>query len=572
MNDEVECSRVHMDVVRLIALRTESCGALHKLISSHSASRIDYSVHTFQTRVKKHQHIESIQPTSCIAWYWQNVANLDSIFRRERMDTNAAASSSKTVMLSQDDVWPNDLIDLMLSKTGLHESGEGYRMAKELLVSSNNDVDVISDDGDDDDEGVESKKSDDGELQQLLEFRKEVNDLLISNEQYSDTLKLAISQVRLAIGETEKLTEYLDHADSLSDHLSRGDSIPLHSEKIKLPLFPDIYQEIPRIAYQAKEVEDLRISLSTFDWSEKDVKRLKEIVLKQCKKIAAIRMADDGKKEDVFETILQMTDEDLLQHSMPSSDKDTLDWTLIARELGEAHTPESCRTRWLMKERPGLNKKDWTEDELVKLQKSIQMHRDNGHGSNWESISREIGNGRLAIDCFCASQKNDLINEDDKVSVQEESLTAEEEKQIKTLFEALGARPALIQQHLPTSRKRSTIGKHIERLQSERQKEPDTWLIGSEVELVRYLARSVKSTRQVILRDPWRVKEIDWDGYFPLRPRGVSSDDVQHRWERIVRDSKVHPQKYFDLSKRTAKEEEIQSSSKKPRGRPPKKF
>ncbi|PWN33713.1 uncharacterized protein FA14DRAFT_161431 [Meira miltonrushii] len=486
---------------------------------------------------------------------------MDSIAGEEKNEQDGEASTSQSVITNQNDIWPDKLIQSMLVDTAGDKSGQGYDIIKKFMGNTSYDADATSDDDDEESEDTE------GEIQHLLEMRKAVSDLLINNEKYSDALKLAFSQVRLAIEEAKNLKQYLDHADSLSEHLSRGASIPVHSEKIKLPLFPDIYQEIPRIAYQAKEVEDLRISLSSFEWSEKDVKRLKEVVLKQCKKIAAIQMTEDGNEEDIFETIRQTSDEDLLQHAIPSLGEDIVDWTLIARELGETHTPESCRTRWLMKERPGLNKKDWTQDELVKLQTSVQKHKSTGQGSDWEAISRDAGNGRLAIDCLSAWQKNDFVDQDGDAA----SLTSQEKEQIESLFEVWGARSALIREHLPTIRKRSAIDTYIAQLQSERQKAPDMWLIESDVELVRHLARSVKSTRQVILRDPWRVKEVDWDAHFPMKPRGVSSDEVRHRWERIVRDSKVHPQKYYDLPKRTA-EDEVLSSPKKRRGRPPKKI
>lgn len=489
---------------------------------------------------------------------------MDSIARDERIDQDGDANTSQSAITSENDVWTEKLIQLMLANVKGDNSGQGFDIIKEFMGNASFDAETLSDDD------VEESDGNAEELQQLLEMRKAVSGLLINNEKYSDALKLAFSQVRLAIEEANNLKQYLDHADSLSGHLSRGASIPVHSEKVKLPLFPDIYQKIPRIAYQAKEVEDLRISLSTFDWSEKDVKRLKEIVLKQCKKIEAIRMTEDGNTEDIFEAIRQMSEDDLLQHAIPSSGEDVVDWTLIARELGETHTPESCRNRWLMKERPGLNKKDWTQGELVKLRTSIQKHRNIGQESNWESISRDVGNGRLAIDCLSTWQKSVFANQDDG-GTQEESLTSQEKKQVENLFEVWGPRSALIRERLPTLRRRSAIDKYIAQLQSERQKAPKTWLMESDVELVRYLARSVKSTRQVILRDPWRVKEVDWDAHFPMKPYGVSSDDVKRRWERIVRDSKVHPQKYFDLPKRTI-EDELPSSSKKRRGRPPKRL
>lgn len=485
---------------------------------------------------------------------------MDSIVRKESIAEDVEASSSQTVMPNQDDEWPEKLLQSMLADTERHESDQGHGIMG-LLHSTD-------DDDDDDDEGEGNEE----DLQELLKMRKSVSDLLITNKDYSDALKLAITQIRQAIEETKRLKEYLDHADSLTDYLSRGASIPLHSEKFKLPLFPDIYQEISRIAYQAKEVEDLRISLSSFEWSEKDIKRLKEIVLKQCKKVAAIQMAEDGVQEDVFEAIQHMSNEDLLQHAIPPSGEEVLDWTLIAREMGETHTPESCRTRWMMKERPNVNKKDWTEDEFAKLQISIEKHKDEGQEINWESISLDVGNGRLAIDCFAASQKNGPINQDASLqSSQEESLTLSEKKQIESLLEIWGPRSALIREHLAIPHAKSTIDAYIAQLQSERQKAPEIWLMESDVELVRHLARSIKSTRQVILRDPWRVKEVDWDANFPMKPYGVSSDDVKQRWQRIVRDSKVHPQKYFDVSKRAA-EEEVPTNSKKPRGRPRKKL
>lgn len=482
---------------------------------------------------------------------------MDGIQGKNQANHVAESASSGSVSVDSNENWTNRLIESMLAEA----EQDSFRRPEHDLALNQFIGQTTSDDLEDD--AVESENEE--ELEQLLEIRKEIGILLGTNEKYSNQLKSAISQVRVTIEETAKLKEYLDRADGLSQHLSRCASIPLHSEAVKLPLFPDIYQEIPRIAYHAKQVDDLRISLSNFEWSDKDVESLKEIVLRQCKKIEAIRLSESGSTKDIFDAISKTAPDDLLRHSIPSSNEESLDWTLVARQLGETHTPEDCRTRWLMKERPGVNQKDWTQDELALLRKSLLRYEgEEGEEINWESISHDVGSGRLAIDCFRASQKNGFLDDDNQ---QEESLTVQDEEQIRALVEIWGSRSGMIREHLQRPVSRSAMDAYIAQLKSE--KAPDTWLFESDVELVRHLSRIVKSTRQVILRDPWRVGNIDWDANFPKKPSGVTSSDVKHRWERIVRDSKIHPQKYLDTKKR-AVEEDLPASPRKRRGRPPK--
>jgi hypothetical protein len=63
---------------------------------------------------------------------------------------------------------------------------------------------------------------------------------------------------------------------------------------------------------------------------------------------------------------------------------------------GKQKTPRQCMTQYLTREAKGVNHGAWTPDEEERLVGIVQSHKE----SNWEQVAKELGTGRLVIDCL----------------------------------------------------------------------------------------------------------------------------------------------------------------------------
>ncbi|KAF9076447.1 hypothetical protein BDP27DRAFT_1414324 [Rhodocollybia butyracea] len=89
-----------------------------------------------------------------------------------------------------------------------------------------------------------------------------------------------------------------------------------------------------------------------------------------------------------------------------------LNWKTIAEKVSDVssfnRTDEECKTRWLGYERPGINRDEWTSDELKKLKEIVaEKEADEEYELDWVEISQELGTNRTPIDCM----RNGFIRE-----------------------------------------------------------------------------------------------------------------------------------------------------------------
>lgn len=410
--------------------------------------------------------------------------------------------------------------------------------------------------GDDLDRGTKRNgiQTVDDEMMELLGMREKISSLLETSESYIESVKSTIPLIREAQDETRRLEEYMKQVDEIYACDLRGAMLPAHAQSIKLPLFPEIYHDIPLIAYQAKEIEDLQVLSCNFVWTTKDAVRLKEIVLGQCKKAVALRRVDSTNK-GVFAIVNAMDEVELAQASLPDphTGEDPIDWSFVASELGTGPTPDDCRTHWLMVQRPGLCNSEWSESELSRLRRLVAKHANDGTVRDWSLLAKELDSGRLAVDCFSACQQHGMLEVFAKTmpdAWSDQSFGRREGQEMKRLCEVWDHRIAIITERLGTMRPKSHVAACMANHQPSQETSSIGWNKQADEGLIRFLLKSARCQRQTLFRNPQLVDKVGWNARFAHRPPNMSAKEVEARWQTILADYVQRPDKYVTPRKR----------------------
>ncbi|MEE6505236.1 hypothetical protein FKM82_005469 [Ascaphus truei] len=162
-------------------------------------------------------------------------------------------------------------------------------------------------------------------------------------------------------------------------------------------------------------------------WKRRDQKELKEAVISDSLqrllqpklfKLEYLNQKLDNAKEDmdkkivakqIGETEREVEDINLLpEHVLFGQRTDEHDWEKISNINFEGvHSAEKLRKVWQNSLHPSIYKKEWSEDEVLKLQSIAAEH----HYVHWDVIAQELGTNRTAFQCL---QKYQNYNKDFK--------------------------------------------------------------------------------------------------------------------------------------------------------------
>ena len=92
----------------------------------------------------------------------------------------------------------------------------------------------------------------------------------------------------------------------------------------------------------------------------------------------------------------------LLVHS------DDLDWNTIAyKQFNSEHSAYDCYLRYKNFLQPSVNHKEWTPNEVWKLNEIAKKHEQ----YDWEAIANELNTGRTAVQCLrCYKTSSHLLS------------------------------------------------------------------------------------------------------------------------------------------------------------------
>lgn len=419
----------------------------------------------------------------------------------------------------------------------------------------------------------------DGEIRDLLDMRDNVAEIICANDEYTKSIRETLRLSRDAMTEVVNLREMLVRADVLHKEDQRGDMIPLHARKVQLPLFPPIYSDIALLVRQGREIEQLRAVAGKFPWTPPELKRLRVVVVKECKRVMTLDLAAHSADRGILARVASMSEDELSLVSMPEhGGDDAVDWDLVADEVGGAHTANECRTRWLMIERPGINKALWSEDELRVLSEAVS--RGLAHGPvKWAAIANTIGNGRLAVDCFSACQQHEMIPACAALSIRAWTsfpFTAKEIAAIESLDATWDNHHSILLERIANGRPKVSIMSRVARMRLGQDAQPEVWHSKADDSLLCWVVKKLHRKRLTVMENPQLADPLDFAEAFRGRPRGATAEQVKTRWLYLVGDYQQRPHHYIrrqeegewspeDDDRLASVIEEI----KKPRGRIP---
>jgi hypothetical protein len=382
------------------------------------------------------------------------------------------------------------------------------------------------------------------EIQRLISLKKSVYDLLQDSESYIESLEKALQATRRAKEDLDAMDLCLQRADAAEQEDQIAGILPLQYKRVRLPLYPSIYQQVPLLAAQLEEVEQLRLQLCTFPWSSDETAKLNKAVINQCLRLSAMQFAATSScPDDMLEVVESMTEEQLAKVSLPSErhPEEGIDWSDVADHVGGTHTGEECRSRWLMVDRPGLKQGVWTKEETSRLegilQELISQSKD-GIICDWEAVAQRLNTGRLGIDCLMQSQQEDLVPIYAASSARHWSKVpmSDKEKEVAATLRSIWTDDALIATRLGTGRPADQIVAKVRKGRMSKAKKPGkkyTWSEAADHALVVHIARECKLKRSHLFAHLDSHSPINFEKKYLRRPARVSARDIEDRWEHI---------------------------------------
>lgn len=427
-----------------------------------------------------------------------------------------------------------DLYRLLLAENGSDEQRQGHALYAEPLSSTAS-------------SGVTAAT----EMQWLITLKTTVHDLLQSSESYIESLRKALQSTRRTGQDLDAMQLCLQRADAAEQEDEAVNVLPLQHEWAHLPLYPRIYEQVPLLSAQSEEVEQLRLRLCTFPWSSDEAARLKEAVINQCLRLSVMQLADVSSHcpDDLLDVVERMAEEQLAAFSLPSDRQpdEEIDWVDVADHVGGTHTAEECRTRWMMVDRPGLNRHEWSAEETSRLEEILKeciSQCESGIVCDWEAVAQELDTGRLGIDCFMKSQQEDLVPVYAASGAQAWSKVplSEKEREVANALHSIWIDDTLVAARLGTGRpavqiaaetrrtKASKIGKSGK---AEKVSKMYKWSERADHALVVYVARECKLKRSHLFAQLDSHGPIDFGKNYLRRPAKVNAKEVEDRWEHI---------------------------------------
>ncbi|KAK0551959.1 hypothetical protein OC845_001932 [Tilletia horrida] len=215
----------------------------------------------------------------------------------------------------------------------------------------------------------------------------------------------------------------LEYADTLDEQDNRyleplPDVTPPFDIGTRLATIQKAASTQDALAAKAPPRAQIEKAISDGVWTPRDANKLRQVVLAECKSVTAHRLLRTHTKPDVLATVASMTDEDLSRASLPehlssyesdsrdyrgygSRKGESVDWVLVSRMVGSRHSPDDCRTHWLMCVRPGVNDSEWKSDEIARLVELVSQAQSRGERPvRWENIAKSLSTNRTGFACL----------------------------------------------------------------------------------------------------------------------------------------------------------------------------
>ncbi|CAD6907473.1 unnamed protein product [Tilletia controversa] len=242
-------------------------------------------------------------------------------------------------------------------------------------------------------------------------------------------LSAAYHELELERAILEQADEYEEEEDG-GDAAQVSEALDAKTPVDKLANFAALAANEPVFSNKAPPKGQIERLLSGPTWTAGDTEKLRQITLAECKSILAHRLLRAHAAEDVIPMIEAMGEDELAKSSLASStnldgdpsrdirgqgsrEGEPVDWNMVSQIVGR-HSPDDCRTHWLMHAMPGINTATWTADEIATLVKLVQKAETSRATPfiPWDAIARELGTKRTPFACLVVFRRRTAATSD----------------------------------------------------------------------------------------------------------------------------------------------------------------
>eukprot|EP01080_Neovahlkampfia_damariscottae_P002888 gene2888-4731_t len=244
-----------------------------------------------------------------------------------------------------------------------------------------------------------------------VESLKKMQDL---NSKYKEIIEQQISQVEEKLRSNETSQRNLRLMTSINAATRPSNSkkytVSIQKRSASSYFFVDGYGNQPEENIDAKrkrlQTEKMPLTYQTKKWTDEEINSLKHGIHQQNQEILTSKLLtkyQNNTEKDSVEK-LQKEIEDISKMSVEELEKDTtnINWNLICEMHVPTRSPISCKQKWEIVLKPGINNDSWTvsEDKLL-----LKLAKEN-NGYDWIEIAQKLGTNRNAFQCFKRYQRS----------------------------------------------------------------------------------------------------------------------------------------------------------------------
>ncbi|KAF8924231.1 hypothetical protein EDD21DRAFT_366344 [Dissophora ornata] len=222
--------------------------------------------------------------------------------------------------------------------------------------------------------------------------REQSTKALSVNRMFQQFLKKQMEEVEKARARNKQFRDQLQDLMDRQEAAKRAPVIlPTTKARLGPPYFVDEDFETPPNNEDTtkREMRPIDITGKMRKWTQREREQLKAGVVSENKRL-------------LFDAFLAAKDMAGIQSLSKRSDIQMmlntkgLDWTRISQRFVDTRTPTECFIQWTGKDHPGINKSEWSSEELTKLDELAKKYKER----NWVQAALDLDTNRTAAQCF----------------------------------------------------------------------------------------------------------------------------------------------------------------------------
>ncbi|KAG9326609.1 hypothetical protein KVV02_006120 [Mortierella alpina] len=223
-----------------------------------------------------------------------------------------------------------------------------------------------------------------------VEVRKRSEHALAINRQFQEVLRKHLKEVEKARIRNREL--WADVSE-LVDKYERTKRAPVVLPKARLgpPYFIDKQHEVPPENADAlrRHERPLVVHENAVTWTEPEREKLKKGVIAENRRMFIDQLIESGEAPDSLPANA-VSEIDLMLNTKG------LDWHRISEQFVVTRNASECLIQWTGQDHPGINKREWSKEEIAKLDEMASKH----HERNWVQIALDLATNRTAAQCL----------------------------------------------------------------------------------------------------------------------------------------------------------------------------